>query len=72
MNRQSFLAAPECSAHRYPVEQAKGALAERTGVSVIEAFSGCGATPAGTTSASTAVATSVLEGTIPEEILTPA
>ena len=57
---------------RILVEQAKGALAARTGVSVIEAFSRMRGYARRNNLGLTAVATSVVEGTIPEEILTPA
>ena len=57
---------------RILVEQAKGALAARTGVSVMEAFSRMRSYARRNNLGLTAVATSVVEGTIPEEILAPA
>ena len=57
---------------RILVEQAKGALAARTGVSVNEAFSRMRAYARRNNLGLTAVATAVVEGTISEEILTPA
>ncbi len=57
---------------RILVEQAKGALAARTGVSVNEAFSRMRAHARRNNLGLTAVATSVVEGATPAEILTRA
>ena len=57
---------------RILVEQAKGVLAARSGLSVTEAFTGCAPHARRTSTSLTSVSQAVIEGTIPYDVLTPA
>jgi GAF domain-containing protein len=57
---------------RILVEQAKGVLAARSGVSVAEAFTRMRAHARRTSTSLTSVSQAVIEGTIPYDVLTPA